>query len=215
MTGKFIVFEGGEGTGKTSQIKLLEKNLKNAGQKVLLTREPGGANCLIAEKIRKILKDPENKQMTPETELFLFLATRAQHTNQIIKPQMQKGLIVISDRYQGSTFSYQHFGRGLFNLDRVKKINRFATGGLDPDLTILLDMDPRIGLSRVKNGQDRNNLEDDRFDAEKLEFHHKVRQGFLSLAESEKNWVVINADDTMENIQQSVWKQVEKILKKI
>jgi len=212
MAGKFIVFEGGEGTGKTTQIKLLEGKLKDEGYQVLLTREPGGTNCPIAEKIRKILKDPENKEMVPETELFLFLAARAQHTNQIVKPEMEKGTIVISDRYQGSTFAYQHFGRGLFDLDKVKEINNFATGGLNPDLTILLDIEPKVGLTRVENGDDRNNLKDDRFDAEKLEFHQKVRDGFLSLAKSESNWIIINADDTVENIQSQLWQKINEIL---
>ncbi|HUT22139.1 MAG TPA: dTMP kinase [Candidatus Bipolaricaulota bacterium] len=212
MSGKFIVFEGGEGTGKTTQIKLLEEQLKNAGYQTLLTREPGGTDCPIAEKIRTLLKDPANKEMMPETELFLFCASRAQHVKQIIRPKMDQGTIVICDRFQGSSFAYQHFGRGLFDLNKVKEINGFATGGLNPDLTILLDIDPKIGLARVENGQDRNNLKDDRFDAEKIEFHEKVRQGYLSLAKTEVNWVVIDADDTIENIQNKIWQEIKKIL---
>jgi len=159
-----------------------------------------------------LLKDPENKEMTPETELFLFLAARAQHVKQIVKPAMEKGTIVISDRYQGSTFAYQHFGRHLFDLEKVKEINSFATGGLNPDLTILLDIDPAVGLKRVNDNDDRNNLEDDRFDAEKLEFHNKVRHGFLTLAQTEKNWIVINSNDSVENIFEKIWAKVKELL---
>ncbi|MFZ5364896.1 MAG: dTMP kinase [Patescibacteria group bacterium] len=212
MIGKFIVFEGGEGTGKTTQIKFLEQKLTAAGYHVLTTREPGGANCPIAEKIREMLKDPANKAMVPETELFLFLAARAQHVKQVVGPEMEKGTIIVCDRFQGSSFAYQHFGRGLFALEKVKQINSFATGGLNPDLTILLDIDPKIGLARVENGRDRNNLKDDRFDAEKIEFHEKVRQGYLSLAKTEANWTVINAEDTIENIQNQIWEKVSEIL---
>jgi dTMP kinase len=132
MPGKFIVFEGGEGTGKSTQIKLLETKLREQGFLVYLTREPGGNGVPLGEKIRQILKDPENSTMAPETELFLFLASRAQHVKKHIMPHLELNYIVICDRFFGSTLAYQHFGRGLFNLDEVKKINSFATGGLIP-----------------------------------------------------------------------------------
>lgn len=207
LTGKFIVFEGGEGTGKTTQIQLLEQKLKQNGFNVLLTREPGGTNCPIGEKIRQLLKDPENRDMCPETELFLFLASRAQHVQRVIVPHLQRGDIVISDRFFGSTLAYQHFGRGLFNLEEVKKINNFATGGLEPDLTILLDIDPKTGLDRIKE-----NIKKDRLDSENLEFHKKVRSGYLSLAKIKPNWGVVAADNRVEIVQAAIWEKVAEIL---
>ncbi len=205
--GKFIVFEGGEGTGKTTQIKLLEKRLRDAGYLVFMTREPGGNGSPLAEKIRALLKDPANKEMTPETELFLFLASRSQHVKKHIQPHLGLNYIVISDRFYGSTLAYQHFARGLFNLDEVKKINSFATGGLEPDLTIFLDIEPEKGLARIQP-----NIINDRLDSEALDFHHRVRNGFLTLARTEKNWQIVSADNTIENIQEQIWQQVSKTL---
>lgn len=205
--GKFIVFEGGEGTGKTTQIKMLEEKLRKLKFNVLLTREPGGTNCPIAEKIRQLLKDPENKDMHPKTELFLFLASRAQHVEQIIKRGLQQNKIIICDRFFGSTFAYQHFGRGLFELTDIKNINNFATGGLIPDLTILLDINPQIGIARIN---DRKN--EDRLDSEEMNFHNKVRDGYLKLARSEPNWTVINAEQSIEDIKRQLWDKVQRII---
>lgn len=206
--GFFIVFEGGEGTGKTTQIQLLRERLIQASKEVFITREPGGTDCLIAEKIRQMLKDPANREMCPETEMFLFLASRAQHVKQIILPHLESGKIVICDRFFGSTFAYQHFGRGLFNLDEVKKINAFATAGLTPDLTVLLDLSPRTGRTRISNERQA-----DRFDDEKLEFHERVRQGYLSLAKSELNWRVISADDSVDAVHNEIWNAVYQLVK--
>lgn len=206
--GFFIVFEGGEGTGKTTQIQLLHERLIQASKEVLITREPGGTDCLIAEKIRQMLKDPENREMCPETEMFLFLASRAQHVKQIILPHLESGNIVICDRFFGSTFAYQHFGRGLFNLDEVKRINAFATAGLIPDITILLDLSPRAGRTRISSERQA-----DRFDDEKLEFHERVRQGYLSLAKSEPNWRVISADDSVDAVHNEIWDAVSHLVK--
>ncbi|NQT49082.1 dTMP kinase [Candidatus Kuenenbacteria bacterium] len=203
--GKFIVFEGGEGTGKTTQIKLLEKKLQENGFHVFLTREPGGTNVPLAEKIRIMLKDPENKNMCPETELFLFLASRAQHVQRGIVPHLERGDVVISDRFFGSTLAYQHFGRGLFNIEEVKKINDFATGGLSPALTLLLDIPPEKGLERIKE-----NIHKDRLDSEALPFHQKVRQGYLTLAKTRSNWAVIPADNTIETVFNQIWDKVRE-----
>lgn len=206
-TGKFIVFEGGEGTGKTTQIKMLLDYLKSKNQKVFLTREPGGTDCPIAEKIRNLIKDPQNKDMVPKCELFLFLASRAQHVSQIINPHKEAGDIIICDRFFGSTLAYQHYARGLFELDEVKNLNNFATGGLIPDLTILLDIDPQVGLNRI---QDR--ATQDRLDSEALAFHQKVRDGYLALSKNEPNWVVINADQSIDEIHQQIQQKVNNIL---
>lgn len=206
-SGKFIVFEGGEGSGKTTQIAILENELKSAGKEVCVTREPGGNGCLIAEKIRMILKDPANAGLVPEAELFLFCASRAQHVKQVIIPHLTQDIIVVSDRFFGSTLAYQHFGRGLFNLLEIKKINAFATGGLEPNLTILLDIDPTAGLKRIAD-----KLKDDRFDSEILDFHKKVRQGFLTLANTMPNWIVINANDKIEVVRKQIWQHVFKLL---
>jgi dTMP kinase len=205
--GKFIVFEGGEGTGKTTQIALLEKRLMEQGFDVYLTREPGGSGCVIGEKIRTLLKDPQHREMVPEAELFLFLASRAQHVKQLILPKLQQGTIVICDRFFGSTLAYQHFGRGLFNLDEVKRINNFATQGLEPDLTALLDIEPEKGI-----GRKQDTIENDRLDSEALEFHHKVRNGYLTLAQIRPNWSIIPADDTVENIHEQLWHNIGQLL---
>src|SRR6056297_422703 len=207
LKGKFIVFEGGEGSEKTTQIKLLKQNLEKCGIQVFLTREPGGTDCPIAEKIRHLLKDPANKNMCAKTEFFLFLASRAQHVKQTIVPHLQKDHAVICDRFYGSTLAYQHFGRGLFALPEMKKINSLATGGLEPDLTILLDMQSEKGLNRINARRSQ-----DRLDSEKAEFHQKVRQGFLNLAESLPNWQIIQADDTIENINKKIWQKIKPLI---
>jgi len=201
--GLFIVFEGGEGTGKTTQIKLLSEKLDTFGKKKFITREPGGTDCLIAEKIREFLKDPNNKEMTPETELFLFLAARAQHVKHKINEHLNNGSIVICDRFYGSTLAYQHFARGLFDLHEVINLNKFATNDLEPDLTIYLDIDPVIGVGR------KGDVTGDRFDSEKLEFHNKVRHGFLHLAKILPNWTIISAADDIPTIHQKIWEQIQ------
>ncbi|MBT6573593.1 dTMP kinase [Candidatus Falkowbacteria bacterium] len=203
IMGQFIVFEGGEGTGKTTQIQRLENRFKKHGHNVFLTREPGGTECVLAEKIRTLLKDPAHTEMVPEAELFLFLASRAQHVRQVILPHIKRGEIVISDRFHGSTFAYQHFGRGLFNLEEVKKINQFATGGLEPHLTILLDIDPHAGIGRIGDRRDG-----DRLDSESMGFHQKVRTGFLTLAETRADWAVVNADNNIEAIHDDIWRHI-------
>ncbi|MFH0988058.1 MAG: dTMP kinase [Parcubacteria group bacterium] len=204
--GKFIVFEGGEGSGKTTQIKLLEHKLRQHGFIPFVTKEPGGGGP-IAEKIRDILKNPENVAMTPEAELFLFLAARAQHVRGTLIPRLERGEVVLCDRFYGSTLAYQHFGRGLFNLDEIKKINRFATGGLEPDLTILLDVDPKCGLAR--KGEARKN---DRFDCENIDFHNKVRQGYLTISKLKEHWAIVNADQNEKEVFRNIWAEVSKLL---
>lgn len=191
----FITLEGPEGSGKTSQLALLVDFLSQQGYTVLATREPGGTQ--IGDQIRGVLSDMDNQEMRPRTELLLFQASRAQLVEQVIVPYLQQGGIVLCDRYADSTLAYQGYGHQTFPLDQVQAIINFATGGLKPDLTLLLDVDVRAGLERRAQGGDWNRL-----DAYQLEFHQRVRQGYLQMAQAEpQRWVVIDASRSMEAVQ--------------
>lgn len=180
--GFFITLEGPEGAGKSTQARLLADALRSAGYEVVVTAEPGGDP--VAQEIRTILLHSKSA-IVPEAELLLYLASRAQHVRHVVLPALESGAIVVSDRYADSSFAYQGYARGI-DLDTLRKLNDFATGGLTPDLTILLDIPVEDGLERQ---QDRN-----RFEAESVEFHQKVRAGFLELAEREpERWAVIDA----------------------
>ncbi len=183
MKGIFISFEGIEGSGKSTQASLLSKYLSEKGYETVLTAEPGGTS--IGEKIREILLSIDNKNMTSMTELLLYNAARAQHINELIIPALQKGAFVITDRFTDSTYAYQGYGRGI-SLDLLDKIDSIATNNLRPDITILLDLDVEVGLMRNKgiNKIDRLELED-------IEFHKKVRTGYLVLAEKESDRIKI------------------------
>lgn len=183
MKGKFITFEGIEGCGKTTQIKLLDKFLQQKGFKTVLTREPGGT--AIGDKIRNILLDPDNKEMFPKTEWLLYAAGRSQHVEELIKPSLAKGMIVLSDRYTDSTIAYQGAARKL-DIDTLKKINDIATGGLKPNLTIVLDIEAEEGLKRAHG---RGSL--DRFEQEAIDFHKRVREGYRGIVKAEPERVKI------------------------
>ena len=203
--GLFITFEGPEGAGKTTQIKKLAAHLEAVEQNVVLTREPGGTS--ISEAIRGILLDAGNKLMDDRTELLLYAAARAQHVRQIIMPALGSDRTVISDRFSDSTLAYQGYGRGL-DIDLISKLNSIATDGLEPHLTILLDIDVKVGLQRVENIR----LGFDRLEGEKLEFHEKVRQGFLTLADQNPNRIkVISAEQTPEEIFQKIMIEINKM----
>lgn len=195
MTGRgvFITLEGPEGSGKSTQVRLLATALSNQGHRVVVTAEPGGDP--VAEEIRNIVLHSKSS-IVPEAELLLYLAARAQHVRHIILPALERGDIVISDRYADSSFAYQGYARGI-DLDVLRELNHFATGGLTPDLTILLDVPVEFGLERQN---DKN-----RFEAESVEFHNKVRSGFLELAKHEpERWVVVDAVGTIEEIAERV-----------
>jgi dTMP kinase len=194
--GKFITFEGIEGCGKSSQAKLLKEFLNNTVSEVLLTREPGGPD--IAEQIREILLNKENIAMLPETEMLLYMASRSQHTGQWIIPELEKGNFVISDRYYDSTFAYQGAAREI-NRNIIDTIRTYATFGLKPDVTFLIDLPAEVGLGRIKK-------EDaDRLERESIEFHKKVRTGFLTLADQEKDrFTVLNGKNSIEEIQKEI-----------
>ena len=201
----FISFEGPDGSGKTTQVARLADTLTQLGYQVLITREPGGTP--IGDQIRQVLADLKNTGMHPRSETLLFLAARAQLVEQVIKPRLAEGHIVLCDRYADSTMAYQGYGHQN-DLDQIKSLINFATGGLKPDLTLLLDVGAEVGLKRKADGSEWNRL-----DAYSLEFHQRVRQGYLALAEAESDrWVVINADQQADKVQDQVLHFVEPCL---
>jgi dTMP kinase len=191
--GKLIALEGCEGSGKTSVLNALKGAYEGSPQFVF-TREPGGT--AISEEIRGILMAGSSKGMTPLTELLLFCSARAQHCEEIITPALKNGRVVICDRFEASTVAYQLWGRNRFNLlEAFEKINTFAKQGISkPDITIFLDVDPEVGLQR-KKGQGENT----RFDSEKLEFHNKVRQGFMAQYLGSPTWECIDTTSISED----------------
>lgn len=191
----FITLEGPEGSGKTSHIPHLVEFLREKGHAVFPTREPGGTS--ISEQIRNILHDLKNAEMHPRTETLLYQAARAQIVEQVIQPRLADGEIVISDRYYDSTIAYQGYGHQQ-NLDEVRALVKYATGGLTPDLTILLDLDVEVGLKR----KTQNTTEWNRLDAYTVEFHKRVRVGYLEMVKAEpKRWVVVNSEQAWESVQ--------------
>jgi dTMP kinase len=196
--GIFITFEGPEGSGKSTQCRLLAEHLQSLGRRVLLTREPGGTE--ISQQVRQILMDLKNKSMYPATEFLLFSAARAQLVREVIRPHLDKGEIVICDRYRDSSLAYQGYGHGL-PLDTIRAVNAFATDALTPDLTLLLDIDPERGIQRKQ----AHNAEWNRMDDYALAYHQRVRQGFLALAAAEPGrWRVLNADKPVKELQKEV-----------
>ncbi|ADU62761.1 MAG: dTMP kinase [Pseudodesulfovibrio sp.] len=182
----FITFEGIEGTGKTTQIARLKEYFESRGRAVHLTREPGGSR--VGRELRQMLLHVDNADLTPITELFLYLADRAQHVAQVIRPQLEAGRVVLCDRFADSTIVYQGFGRGL-DTAILKQLNEVAVDGVWPDLTIVLDIDPEVGLKRatLRNLDDGKAKEEGRFEAEHISFHRRIREGYLT-------WAALNRD---------------------
>lgn len=198
MEKKFITFEGGEGTGKTTLIEKLMTDLKSSGYEAIKTREPGGSK--ISEEIRNIILNVENTEMEYMTEALLYAASRRQHLEEVIKPALNSGKVVICDRYVDSSLAYQGHARGL-GIDKVYKINDYAIDGFYPDLTIYIDVDPEIGLSRIKN----NHRDMDRLDLEQISFHKKVREGYILVSKMFPDRIkVIDGNDTIENIYKKI-----------
>ncbi|HNX82034.1 MAG TPA: dTMP kinase [Candidatus Omnitrophota bacterium] len=203
MKGTFITFEGSEGCGKSTQSKLLKEYLEQQGHKVLFVREPGGT--VISEKIRQILLDKKNDGMSATCEMLLYMAARSQIVEEVIKPALGKGMVVICDRFLDSTLAYQGYGLGM-DLKVIKSVGELATGGISPDLTILLDVPLEQGLAHRKDSQDR-------IEKRSLEYHQNVRKGYFELARLEpKRIQVIAVENNMTDTQESVRKAVNTVI---
>ena len=215
----FITFEGGEGAGKSSQVDLLGESIKEQGYDVKLLHEPGGTP--LGEMVYSWISDPDSRvlkrlysrwsssekatHLDGLAELFLFESARAQLVNQVIKPSLEQGQVVICDRFSDSTLAYQGYGRGL-EIDQVRKINDIATGGLRPNLTILLDVPPQIGLQRTRG-------KNHRMENEGLLFHDKVRQGYHAISSEEPDrFFILDGTKNIDYIQSAIWERVSKAL---
>lgn len=207
--GCLIVCDGNNGAGKSSVIRAIDEFLISQHQKVLITREPGGTR--IGEKIRSVVLDPETPELCDTTELLLFAAARAQHLKEKIIPAIKAGTIVVCDRFTPATIAFQHYGRGI-PLDLVRSINSFALEGFEPDLNIILDVDPEIGMKRVASRGEGL----DRMEMQKLEFLANAREGFLLQAEeSPATFVVIDASRPFKDVSSDVLAAVSDLMAKL
>lgn len=203
----FVTFEGGEGSGKSSCLAKVAKDLQNAGYEVVITREPGGTP--ISEQIRNVILDKANTDMDPMTEALLYAASRRQHLVQKIMPALREGKIVLCDRYLDSSLAYQGGARGL-GIEKILALNQYAIDGQYPDLTLFFDLEPEVGLERIEENSSR---EVNRLDLEKLSFHHKVRDSFLKLMEMfPDRYVRIDASKSREEVENSALEQIIKRL---
>ena len=197
----FIVFEGGEGSGKSTQAKVLANRLRRLGFAIVLTHEPGGT--LLGNKLRRWLK--WGRGVTTQSELFLFLASRSQLVSNVIRPALDRGQIVICDRFDASTFAYQGYGRGM-DIAFLEQVDSFVTDGLKPDLIILLDLDAEKGLERKR-------MRLDCFEREEYAFHRRVREGYLKMAASDTDrWLVIDASLPQEKIGDIIWEKTNQMV---
>lgn len=206
---RFITFEGGDGTGKTTQVHALEQYLRDLGRRCVVTREPGATT--LGKLIRKVLLEAGDHNIAAATELFLYLADRAQHVHEIITPALHTGKIVLCDRFSDSTLAYQGYGRGI-DLDWLRKLNDTATGELRPDLTFLFDCPVDVGLSRAARRREDGQIDgprEDRFEREECEFHERVRAGFLELARLEpERFRIIDASRSVAD----VFRQIREVI---
>lgn len=203
--GKFITFEGTDGSGKTTQIKLLEEYLKDKGYEVVLSREPGGTK--VSELIRDLILDPANTEIVPLTEMILYAASRAQHVAQVIMPSIEAGKIVICDRFVDSSYAYQGCGRGL-DLRLIADVNRVAIDGISPDITFFLDIDPETAIKRRINATGA-----DRIEQEKLDFHKRVYEGYKKMSLLFPDRIMtIDAEKPIEEISFQINKYIDTIL---
>ncbi|MGE4213446.1 MAG: dTMP kinase [Anaerotignaceae bacterium] len=205
MRGKFITVEGTDGAGKSTQIELLVKYLQHRGFEVVVTREPGGTS--ISEKIREIILDVENSEMSDITEALLYAASRAQHISQKIKPAVEAGKVVICDRFVDSSIAYQGYARGL-KMSLIEDVNGYAVDGMIPDATLFFDIKPEIGIARKKNVQSL-----DRIEKETLDFHYKVYNGYKELLQKyPKRMKRIDAQKNVEEVHAQVVEVLKEIL---
>ena len=208
--GRFITFEGGEGCGKSTQVARLRAALAERGVETVLTREPGGTR--LAEQIRALLKDELDDPPTDRSELLLFLAARAQLVETVIRPALAAGKWVVSDRFSDSTLAYQGYGRGL-PLDVIRRTNDFACGGLRPDLTLLLDVDPETARARMRGREAATRTAADRIECAGDAFHARLREGFHALAAAEPARIVtIDATGTPDAVWSRVWTSISRFL---
>jgi len=212
MPGLFVTFEGGEGTGKTTQLKALLAHLRAAGWDAIETRDPGGTP--IGKQIRGLLLDPENTRMAAASELFLYEASRAQLVHEVIRPALDAGRIVLCDRFTDSTVAYQGYGREL-DLDLIARLNAMATDGVRPDLTFLLDLDSEAGLARATQRVTQRQERHDRIEEEVLAFHQRVRAGYRAIAAAEPGRVaVLDAARGMAEIEGDIRRRVDELLRR-
>lgn len=206
----FITFEGIEGSGKTTQLRHLQRHLQSLGYQTLVTREPGG--CSISDTIRALLLDPESYHMASRTELLLYSAARAQHVVECVEPALKAGKVVLCDRFSDATTVYQGAGRGL-DMQQLEAINKFATNGLTPDLTLLLDYPVEEGLQRARSRNDNESLEaEGRFELEALAFHRRIRQGYLELAARQDRFRVVDALGDISTVSRRITSVVDQFL---
>jgi dTMP kinase len=209
----FVSLEGPDGSGKTTQISFLAEYLQTLGHEVLITREPGGTP--IGDQIRSVIHDVKNVEMTGEAEFLLYSASRAQHVREAIMPHLEKGGTVVCDRFADSSMAYQGYGREL-DLERVRIITRFATHGLTPHLTIYLDLPVEVGLERKQSAHRAHAGEWNRLDQQTIDFYHRVRRGYLRMAEAEPDrWLVIDATQSIPSTQAAIIARLELLLSKV
>lgn len=210
--GLFITFEGGEGSGKTTQIKMLSCRLREEGFEPVLAREPGGT--VTGEAIRRLLLDPASSHIRPCAELFLYAADRNQHVEEVIMPALNDGRVVICDRFTDSSMAYQGFGRGIC-LDFIERLMDLATGGLKPDLTLILDVEPSHGKSRVASRAGEYGSSGDRFERAPMAFHDRIREGYLELARRNADRIRLISAGSYDEVAARIWQQVEPGLRKM
>jgi dTMP kinase len=209
----FITFEGIEGSGKTTQVHLLRDYVEGKGYRCQITREPGG--CEIGDRIRDILMDSENQNLTPLSELLLIMANRAQHVAEVIRPALREGRVLICDRFHDATVAYQGFARGVA-LDLIEKLREMVAGGVKPDLTILLDCPVEIGLGRARERLANENLSrsEGRFEGETGDFHQRVRDGYLAMAKTEPHRIkVVDGSRDEHAVEREIRHLVDPLLK--
>ena len=210
LTGLFITLEGGEGSGKSTQVRSLTRLLQTRNVPVTAVREPGGTP--LGNRLRRLLKF-SHVSLTPEAELLLFNASRAQLVTDVIRPALEKGEVVLCDRFADSTIVYQGYGRGV-PMERVEAVNKAATGGLVPDLTMFLDLSPEEGMRRRSTTRDR--FEQGFEQREITDFHHRVRQGYLELASKEpERWLILEARLSPTQVARLIWQKVEPLVGKM
>jgi dTMP kinase len=209
----FITLEGVEGSGKTSQIQRLKKYLTQKGIPCKVTREPGGSP--IGEKVRKILLDPDHREMVPATELFLYEAARAQHVKEVLKPLLKKRGIILCDRFCDATLAYQGYGRRI-DLKWIDRLNRLSSQGIKPDVTFLLDCPSVVGLTRaLKRNRTLKQEREERFEREEIQFHRRVRKGYLAIARKEPHRVkVIDTREGEEKVFEKIRKIVDNLIER-